>query len=240
MPRKIAWVIVLIVLTVIASAYFLRPPIPNGQAHSGAFPLKSSSPGWRTYKNTAFGYEVHYPDTLSVEPLDRYSYSTPITELEQIDMTSHAPNNKSYVGIIDWVARGYAGLSAEEKQRLAQYQEYLRLDLKTFAEKERLYSLQEPNPNVRNRQVGELQETTFASSTAYTFTLSGENVRAVGSAPPKGGVYRYIFFENPNGDKFTVWYMEDDPVSQQIVDSFRFTDTATSTNAGGDPVSTRF
>jgi hypothetical protein len=40
---------------------------------------------------------------------------------------------------------------------------------------------------------------------------------------PATTTYNYIFVESPKKEKFMIWYPTDDPISNQIVNSFGFT-----------------
>jgi hypothetical protein len=239
MPKKTILASLLIGIALVSGGYFFLNNKGAGNT-SVSVPIPPQS-DWTIYENTASKYRIQYPSiNMEVAPLDAYDYVTPITDKSEIDIQysgkypvnydAYTPSTPTYVfpyvGIIDWVIRGYTGLSADEKQKLEEYQKPILLDLKSFAETERMYSVSDQNPNIRNRQVGDLQEMTFASSTAYSFTLSGEAVRAVGSRPPSNVTYRYVFFESPTKEKFMMWYPANDPISQKIVDSFKFTDAS--------------
>ncbi|PIV87063.1 hypothetical protein COW49_01705, partial [Candidatus Kaiserbacteria bacterium CG17_big_fil_post_rev_8_21_14_2_50_51_7] len=75
-------------------------------------------------------------------------------------------------------------------------------------------------------QAGKLQKMNFASSSAYFFDLSDDfELATAGSGyPPPGISNRYVFFENSNKDKFVIWYPLNDNLSQEIVNTFEFTD----------------
>lgn len=101
---------------------------------------------------------------------------------------------------------------------------FIDLDLKSFAEAIRTYQVHAQNPYIKNKQVGDLQEITFASSTAYSFTLSEAFINSEGGyLIPSGVTNRYIFLESSDKRKFMIWHPKDDPISQKIVDSFKFT-----------------
>lgn len=204
-------------IVVVGAGYFLLRTLSSNHTQI-ATNISSSTPisqsGWKTYENTAFKYRIQYPSSMSVGPLDRYDYITQITQKGEIAT--------GLVNIIAWRETALTGFSAEENKQ------FISLDLKSFAEAIRTYQVKAQNPNIKNKRVGDLQEMTLVSSTAYSFTLSESFTNSEGGyLIPSGVTNRYIFLESPDKRKFMIWYPKDDPISQKIVDSFEFTNSST-------------
>ncbi|PIS43158.1 hypothetical protein COT23_02860 [Candidatus Kaiserbacteria bacterium CG08_land_8_20_14_0_20_50_21] len=223
MSTKVISFFVLAGIIVVCAWYFLlRTPSSNHiPITTNISPSKLIfQSGWETYENTAFKYRVWYPNSMSVGPLDQYNYITPITEQNQIiiikdDLAPYSYNNLSYVVI---KITSLKGLGIEEKKLINQ-------DLKSFAEAKRVSLLNGVDPTIKI-QAGKLQKMNFASSSAYFFDLSDDfELATAGSGyPPPGISNRYVFFENSNKDKFVIWYPLNDNLSQEIVNTFEFTD----------------
>lgn len=222
MSTKIIIFSAFIGIIVAGVGYFLLRTFPSNPAPI-VTNISSSTPIFQSekiYENTVFKYRVQYPGNMNVGPLDQYNYITPITEQNQIiitkdGLTPNSYNNLSYVAI---KIVGFRELGTEGEKLISQ-------NIKSFAEVKRTGLLNGVAPTIKV-QIGDLQKISFASSTAYSFDISDDfELATPGSGYPPPGIFnRYIFFENKNKEKFTIWYPEGDQVSQKIVDSFRFID----------------
>ena len=206
--------LVLLILIVYSSIFYFycRPSL--APTHPTTNPVatttvSASQSDWKTYGNTAFGYRIQYPNGVTVEPLDRYDYTTPISEKGEVSVGT--------VNIVIWRDAGTTGFSVAENKKLVS------LNLKSFAEAIRAYQTTAKSTS-QGIRVSDLREVSFASSTAYSFDLSGTFTNSEGGyLIPTGITDRYIFAEIRGHTKVMLMYPINDTIAQQVVDSFEFT-----------------
>ena len=176
----------------------------------------SSTHDWETYINSLYGYQVSYPKNAIAtkyyeedrDPLEKTKYFQIFIpgELTQFSVESYIPNNDA----TDSVSMELNALDA--------------LPLQQFATALHQYQMDNPNQNMKDRQVGGLIETTFAGQKAYSFTLTkGFSTPAGEYAIPTGTIFNYIVVENNTGIKFLIYYPLNDSFAEAIKDSFAFT-----------------
>jgi len=98
--------------------------------------------------------------------------------------------------------------------------ETMKLPLKDFVQEIWRQNKEDKNPYIKNKEVGEISNTTVGGKIAYQFTLtdSYHDERGGYSLEKK---YLYHFVEN-NGLNFMIWFPMDDTTSSVILKSFKF------------------
>lgn len=179
---------------------------------------------WKIYENTAYGYSLKYPsDTLIVNTAEMNPRS--INKSEDIQIFVPGIHDIIAVSVMIPFKNAPEDIASEREKLLA-------LPLRSFAEEIRKNQINDANPYLKNRKVGELKEISVKEQKAYSFTLTdGFTFEEYGGYTlPEKSVHNYIFVENPNGDRMMVHYPLNDKISEEIISSFEF---------AGTPVSSR-
>lgn len=157
---------------------------------------------WNVYENTAYGYRFSYPSNMEVARVQDMD-PRPITEVDDIYVSREGSE------LFVTIATG----------------SLVALDIKSFAESVRQNQINNKNPNIKNKQVDELKTISFANKTAYSFTLSGGFITGALGTTEYGfeGTHNYIITENNAGEKIILHYPIEDSLSEQIKNSFEFT-----------------
>jgi hypothetical protein len=110
---------------------------------------------------------------------------------------------------------------------VSEREKLLTLSLRSFAEETRQSQINDTNPYLKNRRVGELKELSVKSQKAYSFTLTDGFTagKSGGYTLSEKSVHNYIFVENPNGDRMMIHYPLNDKISEEIISSFEFAGT---------------
>ncbi len=182
---------------------------------------------WKVYENTKYHYRLKYPPSGFVQKQ---------AEEEPGEVSASIAVKVPY-GVV--VAAKPLHVSSSTVN--AEYKPTVSLDLRSFAEYGRQaeinYLRTLPKYNPRNidvhteRYPSQIQTKEIGGQTAYGFSIKGwSDVWPMGGVESSNwpGYENYFAVESPTGLKFVIAYPAD-PIAQQIVNSFRFTDTATST-----------
>jgi hypothetical protein len=179
---------------------------------------------WKTYENTAYGYSIKYQsDTL----ISNTAEMNPRSVNKSEDIQIFVPGSDTMIAVSVIIPFENAPEEiATEREKL------LTLPLKSFAEETRQNQINDTNPYLKNRKVGELKEISVKAQKAYSFTLTdGFTFEGYGGYTlPEKSVHNYIFVENSNGDRIMIHYPLNDKISEEIISSFEF---------AGTPVSSR-
>lgn len=213
-------VAIVILIIVIASGIFIffRGHYLNGNGTSqpiATTPPISSTSDWKTYINSSYGYQVSYPQNALAtkyyeednDPLEKTEYLQIFIpgEITQFSVEAYISNTNA----TDSVSMELNALDA--------------LPLQQFATALHQYQIDNPNQNMKDRQVGDLTETTFAGQKAYSFTLTNGFTTPAGEyAIPTGVTFNYIAIENKAGIKLLIYYPLSNSVTETIKDSFAF------------------
>ncbi len=190
--------------------------------------------GWSTYENTKFGYKLRYPKGGNLKYGERDAVL--LSDASDLSVYRYAENGMMEWGSVQIRAVIPSQLEFAPDNRLAEKEKQIAYsDAKSFA----IYGLQAEIDYLKNNQTpynsklhpSGLLTATIGGRNAYGFRINGFS-----EAWPLGGFERpvlsatnnYFVFADDAGNKFIIAYPADDPISQQIVDSFRFTNATTS------------
>ncbi len=203
--RKIKISIFLIIIAILVAGGWLLWKRGNSDGFNSQSSSSTNTPStnWKVYENTAYGYRLSYPlntEIARVQDMD----PRPITEVDDIYVSWEGSE------LFITAVTGSSTASAS--------------DLKSFAESIRQNQINNKNPNVRNKQVGDLKKISFADKAAYSFTLSGGFIVGASGTTEYGfeGTHNYIFAENNAGEKMILHYPIGDALSEKIKNSFVF------------------
>lgn len=170
---------------------------------------------WLSYENTVYKYKFSYPGNALVTNAQEMD-SRPTNESNDIQI--FIPGSVTSVSIFAFTKDQslYAILAPDQTGINSNSL------LKDIADKVRKNQIDDKNPNIQNKKVGDMKETVFAGEKAYSFTLTGgfaTNLTGMGYAIT--GTHKYIFVEK-NNTKFVIHYPLEDNVSEKIINSFEF------------------
>lgn len=175
---------------------------------------------WKTYTNRPFLYEVKYPPNIVVHTIDLYGEISDTKEvLFSGDKGSFVVQVERPLFHRDYALEKNSLNRAQTKERY----ETLSLGIEAFSKKIWQEQIDDKNPNIRNKKVGELQKTTIQGREAYKFTLTKTFSGLFGGEALWPNLYQFIITESPSGDKFIMRYPVGDQVSESILETFKFT-----------------
>lgn len=222
------WVIGMVFFAVLAGTWLIFPHKRNSSnsiSMTGALDEK----GWVAYENTKFHYEINYPTSGSVA---RIIEEEPVSEKESMEVKVGGDGYSIIIKVNPAQLPEYASSTPD-------YAHIVRLSPKAFAEyglqAEADYLRNNPTPYNNKLQPSGLLTAVIGGRTAYGFRINGfSEVWPLGGfeGPALDAINNYFVVADGEGNKFVIAYPADDPISQQIVDSFRFTGAITSENQG--------
>ncbi|MDQ5950701.1 MAG: hypothetical protein QG585_643 [Patescibacteria group bacterium] len=164
----------------------------------------TASVSWKDYNNTAYNYQIKYPESIEINTTDEYSKDG------YVDSTGIAFH--TVLGDIIIIQAGGATTT-----NLLNYANYFR---NQQVNNDRLET-----STKNSRIVGELSKTEFNGRPAYQMLLSSV-VRFEGWGSVIGDddePFVYIITENSQGEKFVIAYREEFDLSKKILETFRYT-----------------
>lgn len=184
---------------------------------------------WKTYTNTQYGYTLNYPEDVLLQPVAEEE-RLPATESGSIIMGLGGTSGVR-VGIYAWVSvpigvNDVKNPNYEINKGIIENNRIIKLDLKSFSEALRQRAVDDKNSSLPNKNVGGLEEITFAGRTAYAVTVSGYSG---GYGFSTGEPFRYIYLDDGN-HKFVLQYSLKGDLSKQIIDTFKFISSVTATS----------
>ena len=202
------------ILFFVGAVFFVQ----NG-AHQNMLDISETSEkqGWKTYANQAYGYHVSYPPNAIVA-----SHSEDTTQLDQIaDVEISIIGQTTLFFVTAYIPYGDVSESFVRERNTI-----VTLPLRQFAEALRQWQVNNQNPSMTGRQVGEFKAITFAGKKAYSFTLtkgfSESPDGQYGYMLPEGVTYNFIIVENGKGQKLLIHYPNTMQVAKQIESTFKF------------------
>lgn len=205
----------LIVVGTVSSLVWQKNNIKNNvPLNVGILPVNSATTSsddigtWKTYDNTAFYYNLKYPQNSIIAPIQEMETPT-TTESSAIEIFTPG---SSITGIRIIVWRKYLGNQNYEREA---HNHLISLDLESFAKKLRQNDINDKNPNFLNKKISEVQTLEFAGERAYSFLITG-------SMDGYGHSSYYRVFTEHNGVKFEIQYPKDEPTSEQVIKTFNF------------------
>jgi hypothetical protein len=175
---------------------------------------------WKTYTNTSYGYSVSYPTEANIVPRSEED-STPIEQINDLDFGIPGTGTSFSIRVI--LPYKYAPKDlADERLRLAT------TSLDQFAKMLYQYQIEEKNPNMKDKEIGKLEEITFAGQKSYSFTLTKgfaeikDGERFSGYVIPNGTTYNFILTKNKDAKNMVISYPIGDSISEQMKDFFEF------------------
>jgi len=162
---------------------------------------------WKTYRNEKYGYSFKYPQDSSISS---NQFATDEHEAFNIALR----NNKSVFNVEVQDPKMF--------ENVATVVQTMNLELKEFTEKIWKLNKEDINPNIKNKKVGKILQTTIDGKIAYQFALT-ESYHDERGGYTLDRRHFYFFTEN-NGLNFMIWFPADDQVAQQILSTFKFTE----------------
>ncbi len=158
---------------------------------------------WIEFHNTTYGYTLQHPSNC--QPIKMESSADEITEAGDINFCGLTINPEP------------ADNFQEQSPKIA---EKMRLPLAEFAKLTWEQNKFDENPNMKNKQVGALQQTVVSSSTAYTFNFdsSFQDVRGGYLVNSKSTA---IIFSNGKMNFIAVYEANDD-TAKSILRTLKF------------------
>lgn len=178
---------------------------------------EAPQPQWKTYENTAYGYSVKYPSNIIISSEAEMNPHS-INKNEDIEIFVPGSDTMIAVSVIIPFKNAPEEITSEREKLLA-------LSLKSFAEETRQNQINDTNPYLKNRKVGELKEISVKGQKGYSFTLTDgfTTGKSGGYTLSEKSVHNYIFVENPNGDRIMIHYPLKNKISEEIISSLEFT-----------------
>ncbi|HEX8946988.1 MAG TPA: hypothetical protein VF829_02135 [Candidatus Paceibacterota bacterium] len=180
---------------------------------------------WSTYLNSAYHYAIRYPSDWSVHKV--------LEEDRAGDTESSFVEAFGPEGLGPVVVRVVKARPSPPQSEQQQVFSYTSKEIAEYGRQAEIEYLSH-NPTSYNTHLhpSEIISRTIGGKTAYGFSINGYS-----EAWPLGGfegpslnvTNNYFVFQNDAGDKFIIAYPADDPVAQEIVNSFQFTNATTST-----------
>ncbi len=218
---NIALIIALVVILVGAGGYFLFVKLtPITEAPSAQIPTPTPTPisnnqqpapktdetkGWSIFTNKKYNYNFKHPQGSSVG-----SNQFATNEEGAFNVSLHSNKTRFNVEAQD------PEISSDRPATI----KTMKLPLKEFVQEIWKQNKEDANPNIQNKEVGQISQTTVSGKLAYQFTLIGSY------HDERGGYvldnkYLYLFVEN-KGLNFMIWMPVDDSTAGQILGTFKF------------------
>lgn len=209
-------IIILIAVAITVSGLFIWRVL--GISKEPPAPPVSQNITWNTYSNTVHEYKISYPPEVMIAPIAEMD-SRQIDKIDDLEVFVPGKITALFVTVLTPYTNA-SGAVAMERMKL------INLPLRQFAETLRQYQITDRNPAIHGKQVGNLEEDSIGGRRAYSFTLTKSfNLGLTGGyALADATVYNYFFTENRNGEKFIIHYPMDDSLSEQMRNSFVFTE----------------
>lgn len=168
-------------------------------------PKADETQGWLIFTSKKYNYSFKHPQGSSV---GSNQYATDNDEAFNVSLSS----NKTRFNVEAQDPEMYSGSPTVINT--------MKLPLKEFAQEIWRENKEDTNPNIQNKEVGQISQTIVGGKVAYQFTLTGSYY------DERGGYvlekkYLYLFVEN-NGLNFMVWLPADDSTARTILESFKF------------------
>lgn len=168
-------------------------------------PKADETQGWLVFTNKKYNYSFKHPQGSSV-----WSNQYATDEDEAFNVYLSSKQTRFHVETQD--PEMYSNSPAVIKT--------MKLPLKEFAQEIWKQNKEDTNPNIQNKEVGQISQTTVGGKLAYQFTLTGSY------HDERGGYvlekkYLYLFVEN-NGLNFMTWLPADDSTARTILESLKF------------------
>ncbi len=168
-------------------------------------PKTDETQGWLIFTNKKYKYTFKHPQGSSV------GSNQFVTDGEDAFNVSLSGNQTSF------------NVEAQDPEMYSDSPAIIRtmeLPLKEFAQEIWRQNKKDTNPNIKNKEVGQILQTTVGGEAAYQFALTGSYHDG------RGGYilekkYTYLFVEN-NGLNFMIWLPADDSAARTILESFKF------------------
>lgn len=201
---------------------FLYIPTHKSSPSNSTQSAASSTTSWITYENTKYHYQLSYPENGRVS-CEGYEIE-PIQECLSLRIGVEGMSGQIAIN-----AEPFAFPNFTSAQRRV-----LSLNLKSFAEHERTVAIKDDasKSNLSSSNSLVSSTTTIASQVAYGFNNTGRGRIGVGFFSDgemgiSSEMNSYFAIQNKSGDKFIIIFPANNPISQKIVDSFKFTDSST-------------
>lgn len=166
---------------------------------------------WKVFENTKYGYAISFPSESSISTSNDYADDLRTEE----DIGFYLPGRFPLIGVDATIYPNPPSFEAADE-----------LDLKSYAESVRTLQVNFPNPNHKDRNVGELTGTIIDGREAYWFTLdqgfTTEKKIGRGYSIPPGQTYMYTITENSMGQKIIIYYLLGNPVAETMFQTFEF------------------
>jgi hypothetical protein len=185
--------VLLMALSIVGAVMFERTQIPTPQPYdnsdlSGCDQDATTTDCvqfWHSFENTRYSYVISYPAEVEISTYDVYGADDLNTESQ---LTFAIPGKFTLVGIeatTPFPSQGQRDYDnappSDESNKMNS------LDLKSYAEALRALQVNDPNPYIQDRKIGELKEATIAGRVAYQFTIDRTFTTALlGSGAPLG------------------------------------------------------
>lgn len=192
---------------------------------------------WLTYENTTHRYRINYPPNSN--DVQVYPYYDEYTRIRpSISNTIQIPTPRGMLGVWALTGTTLSQYDPNTQQDAAGKVKYLlSLDTKSFAEalcEEQAQRARKLGPDPLGYplkgygmcRIDKIQKGIVADQISYTLDISGrlDVLLLTVLVPGLMQEYKYTFFENKGREKFLVWYPANEPVFDEIVSSFKFTD----------------
>lgn len=206
------YILILILVTVAVFFIWKQTHTSDTKIDSGT---NTQIEKWLGYENAAYRYKLSYPDTALISNTQEMNVNT---VEESNDIQIFIPGSTTSVSIFAFTKdQPLYSILAPDQTGVTP-----KSSLKDITEKVHQNQIDDKNPYIKDKKIGDIKEVTFAGEKAYSFTLLGgfaTNLTGMGYVLP--GTHNYIFVEK-NNTKFVIHYPIGDKVSEKIIESFEF------------------
>lgn len=217
--RKAILYIGLTILAVLAVFLVWKYGASDKQTNNDSTSIDTQIENWKAYENTVYQYKFSYPNNALIANTQEMN---PYPVSQSNDIQVFIPGKITFVSI-------FAFSKGQSTASISVPGEFVidNLSIEELAKKIHQNQIDDKNPNMRDKRVGELREVNFAGEKAYSFTLtkgfSTGSVNGIYMGYTLSDTHNYIFTEK-NGIKFVIHYPLEDKTTKEIMGSFKFND----------------
>lgn len=168
-------------------------------------PKKDEAQDWLIFTNRKYKYTFKHPQGSSV---GSNQFVTDAEDAFSVYLSGNQTNYNVEVQDPEMYSNSPAIIRTKE------------LPLKEFAQEIWRQNNEDTNPYIKNKEVGQILQTTVSGKEAYQFTLTGSYHDGLGGYVLEKK-YNYLFVEN-NGLNFMIWLPADNSTARTILESFKF------------------
>ncbi|MEK7636986.1 MAG: hypothetical protein AAB402_01165 [Patescibacteria group bacterium] len=178
------------------------------------FHVSGPTAGWKTFTNTAYGYTFKYPNDVDSDVYGN-EYGKQASVASSVGVPGSLVNNVRQSALFSVEAANPRYSNPNDAA--------LKLSLKDFATKVWEGNKNDKNPNIPNKEVGDLTETTVAGQVAYSLTVTGSFKDYIGDGGYVLNEEHTYYIVEYGGNKYLLWHPSAQTRSKAILSTLTFT-----------------